>query len=319
MIRPAMRLQSPTRVTTGFFDATPLLADPAALRLRAAEDGFLFFRQFLPAKPLWELRRQILDVVNRHGWILAGTEVMDAMADRDAVAASDERDRSLRAIGVTKDAYREIQRLELFHAIPHQPRLLQMYELLFQAKVLPHPRHIARVLLPAPSFTPTAPHQDYVYIHGTHRFWTCWFPLGDVPLALGGLSVLRGSHQEPVLDVMRSTGAGGLEAILCGKDYEWVQDDYRCGDMITFTSHTVHKGLPNQMVDRIRLSCDIRYQPADEDVEEHSLQPHLNVATWDELYTGWTNPQIQYYWKQKPLKVTVATGPTVDIKERRPC
>lgn len=78
---------------------------------------------------------------------------------------------------------------------------------------------------------------------------------------------------------MRGPGAGGLDAILCGKDYEWGQDDYRCGDMITFTSHTVHKGLPNQIGNRIRISCDIRCQPADEEVEEHSLQPHRNVGT----------------------------------------
>ena len=309
-------LQPPNKVVTGFTDSTPLLKDAVALRARAEEDGFLFFRSFLPVEPLWELRRQVLGIVQRHGWLQAGTELMDGVADRDAVAATDARDKTLSSIGVTVAAYREIQRLELFHSIPHHPKLIALYANLFQAEVLPHPRHIARVLLPAPSFAPTPPHQDYIYIHGTHRFWTCWFPIGDVPVSLGGLSMLRGSHREPVLDVVRGRGAGGLEAILCGKDYTWVQDDYRCGDIITFPSHTVHKGLPNQLGDRIRLSCDIRYQPADEEIEERSLKPHMDVATWDELYQGWQNNNLKYYWRKRALNLCPPSP--VNVRER-PC
>jgi hypothetical protein len=312
----AATLAPPTEVVTGFADSTPLLGDAAALRARAETDGFLFFRGFLPTEPLWELRRQILQIVQRYGWLRRDAELMDGVADLDAVAASDARDKTLYSIGVTAAAYRDIQRLELFHAIPHHPKLIALYEKLFQTEVLPHPRHIARVLLPAPSFAPTPPHQDYIYIHGTHRFWTCWFPLGDVPVDLGGLSLLRGSHREPVLDVVRGRGAGGLEAILCGKDYTWVQDDYRCGDIITFPSHAVHKGLPNQQGAKIRLSCDIRYQPANEEIEERSLQPHMGVATWDELYQGWQNDDLKYYWRKRQLKLCLPTP--ANIRER-PC
>jgi hypothetical protein len=309
-------LKSPTKVANGFTDSTPLLANPTALRDRAEEDGFLFFRSFLPVEPLWELRRQILGIVQRYGWLRSDTPLMEGVADLDAVAASDARDKSLYAIGVTQDAYRDIQRLELFHTIPHHPKLIALYQQLFQAEVLPHPRHIARVLLPSPSFAPTPPHQDYIYIHGTHRFWTCWFPLGDVPVGLGGLSILRGSHREAVLDVVRGRGAGGLEAILCGKDYTWVQDDYRCGDIITFPSHTVHKGLPNNQGAKIRLSCDIRYQPAKEEIEERSLEPHMGVASWEELYRGWQNENLKFYWRKRQLKLCPPTP--ANIRER-PC
>jgi hypothetical protein len=309
-------LVPPTKVATGFTDSTPLLNDPARLQARAEEDGFLFFRSFLPTEPLWELRRQILEIVQRYGWLRSDTPLMEGVADLDAVAASDARDKSLYAIGVTQDAYRDIQRLELFHTIPHHPKLIALYESLFQAEVLPHPRHIARVLLPSPSFAPTPPHQDYIYIHGTHRFWTCWFPLGDVPVDLGGLSMLRGSHREAVLDVARGRGAGGLEAILCGKDYTWMQDDYRCGDIITFPSHTVHKGLPNHQGAKIRLSCDIRYQPATEEIEERSLQPHFAVAPWEELYKGWKNEDLKFYRRKCPLNLCPPSR--VNIRER-PC
>ena len=315
-MNPASISPAPTNVSVGFTDSTSLLADPDALRARANEDGFLFFRQFLPTEPLIELRRKILDIVKKYDWLKEGTDLMEGVADLEAVAASNVRDKTLSFIGVTADAYHDIQSLELFHTIPHHPKLLALFEKLFQSKVLPHPRHIARVLLPTPNFAPTPAHQDYIYIQGTHQFWTCWFPLGDVPLKLGGLSMLQGSNREPVLDVVSGRGAGGFESILCGKDYTWVQDDYRCGDIIVFPSHTVHKGQPNQLGDRIRISCDIRYQPVDAEIDESSLKPHMDMVTWEELYKGWENDALKYYWKKTELKLSPWDHSLLKGKER---
>ncbi len=290
-------LAPPTRVISGFTDSSDLLDNPEQLQARAAEDGYLFFRNFLPGESLLELRRQIVDILDRHGWIKKGTDPMEAQADREAIARSDAEDRSLYAIGVTAAAYREIQSLELFHRLPHHPKLISLYQSLLGEAVLPHPRHIARVLLPSPSYAPTPPHQDYIYIQGTHNFWTLWFPLGDCPVELGGLSVLKGSHREPVLDVFEARGAGGKESNLCGKDYTWVQDDYALGDILTFPSHMVHRGLPTQQPDRIRISLDIRYQSAHEPIDASSLLPHMNVTTWEEIYRNWERKDLQYYWK----------------------
>ena len=307
----------PTRVSAETFaDSTALLGQPEALRARADADGFLYFKQLLPREPLLELRRQVLQVVDDHGWIKAGTKLIDGIADLDAVARTDGEDASLARIGITAAAYRQGQGLELLHLLPHHPKILSLYSMLWGEDVLPHPRHIARVLLPAPSAAPTPPHQDYIYIQGAHAFWTLWFPLGDCPTELGGLSILRGSHREPVLDVVAQQGAGGRESILCGKDYEWVQGDYACGDVITFPSHTVHKALPNQHRDRIRLSLDLRYQPADQPIEAKSLEPHMGVATWEELYADWQNEDLKYYWRSRSLKMSPWDGSLLQSKER---
>ena len=321
MVREYIRVNNitstaPKKIITGFIDSTPLLGSADQLRARAEEDGFLFFKQLLPKDLLLEIRRQILEIVGHHGWLQPGSDVMDGIANLDTIAQTDARDDSLKYIGVTKEAYRKIQGLELFHTIPHHPRLIALYETLLEADVLPHPRHIARVLLPAPSFAPTPPHQDYIYIQGTPRFWTLWFPLGDCPIELGGLSVLRGSHREGVLDVTNASGAGGKEVILCGKDYVWVQDNYECGDVLTFPSHMVHKGLPNQLGDRIRVSLDLRYQPADNDIEQLSLAPHMNVATWEEIYSGWKNDKLKYYWKSRDVHLSPWDGSLLQNKEK---
>jgi hypothetical protein len=289
---------------TGFTDSTDLLDSPEALRRRADEDGFLFFKRFLPTEPVLELRRQILEVVRRHGWIKSGSDLMDGLCDMEAVAAAAAGEGWVRANGLTPAAYAEVQKIELFHALPHHPKLIALYETIFGCDALPHPRHIARVLLPAPGAAPTPPHQDYIYIQGTHQFWTCWFPLGDCPIELGGLSILRGSHQEAVLDVHRAQGAGGFESILCNKAYDWIQDNYQAGDIVTFPSHTLHKGLKNQLGDRVRLSCDLRYQPAEQEIEEKSLVPHMMLGTWEDIYAGWKNPDLKYYWQKRVLKLS---------------
>ena len=296
--------KAPQQVTTGFVDSTPLLSSPDELRARADEDGFLFFKKYLPKETLFDLRGQILEIVDRYGWLKKGTERMEGIGDLDAIARDDSQDPKWKYIGVGEKAYADVQRLELFHALQHHPRLIALYETLFQTGVLPHPRAIARVLLPAPSLAPTPPHQDYVYIQGTHSFWTCWFPLGDCPMELGGLSVLRGSHREKVLDVTKAQGAGGSESLLCGLDYTWVQDDYECGDIVTFPSHMVHKSLPTQYPDRIRISNDTRYQPVSEEIQEKSLEPHLRHITWEEIYRGWKSDRLKYYWRSLPLRMS---------------
>jgi hypothetical protein len=217
---------------------------------------------------------------------------------------------------VGQDAYREIQSLELFHSLPHHPKLLALYETLFGAPAFPHPRHIARVLMPAPSLAPTPPHQDYVYIQGSHNFWTCWFPLGDCPMELGGLSMLRGSHREEVLQVTNASGVGGFESLLCDLDYTWVQDNYECGDVVIFPSHFVHKSLRCQYPDRIRISVDTRYQRFTDEIIEKSLQPHLRHLTWEEIYRDWKSDQYKYYWKSLPLRAANWDASLVNPSDR---
>ncbi len=298
-------LKPPSKVITGFTDSSPLLTDLEKLHARADEDGFLFFKGMLPKEVVLELRGQILEIVDRYGWLKKGADRMDGIGDLEAIAQDDANDPRWKYIGVGEKAYEDVQSLELFHALQHHPKLIALYEKLFHAGVLPHPRAIARVLLPAPSLAPTPPHQDYIYIQGTHNFWTCWFPLGDCPIELGGLSVLKGSHREKVLDVSAARGAGGAESHLCGLDYTWVQDDYECGDVITFPSHMVHKALPNQFRDKIRLSCDYRFQSIEEEIDPSSLAPHMASLGWDDLYRGWKNDGLKYYWKSNSLKSSV--------------
>jgi hypothetical protein len=299
-----------------FVDSTPLLNDPPALRERAEREGYLFFKRFLPGEPLLELRRQMLQICAERGWLAKGHDLMEGMIDLEALnRVGDEDMRS--DVGVSLEAYIAVQKLELFHSLPHHPNFLALYRTLFGRDVLPHPRHIARMITAHRVVAPTPSHQDYIHIQGTPNVWTCWFPLSDCPREMGGLTVLRGSHRGGVVPVKPEAGAGGLASILCPHEIDWVEGDYELGDILTFSSTTVHKALKSRHPGRIRLSCDVRFQPVDEEIHESSLQPHVEVS-WEELYRGWRNPAVQYYWRRHDMKLS-AWNPQIKWQTERIC
>ena len=299
---PAPVAELPANTPSLFVDSTSLLHHPEELRARAIRDGYLFFKQLLPKEPLLELRRQMLTICGERGWLAPGHDLMDGFIDVDALNRIP-NDRMRRDIGISEEGYLAVQKLELFHSLPHHPKLIAVYQALFGKEVLPHPRHIARMITAQKDMHPTPPHQDFIHIQGTENVWTCWFPLGDCPREMGGLTVLRSSNQNGVIPIHRALGAGEMSVTLCARENDWVEGDYELGDVLTFSSHTVHKALKSQHPERIRLSCDVRFQPADEPIHEASLLPHLG-ATWDQLYEGWQNPDVQYYWKKHNLQLS---------------
>jgi hypothetical protein len=286
-------------VSAGFIDSTRIKENPEALKRRAEEEGYLYFRQLLPKDVLLKLRLQILSICKSYGWIEENTALGDGIGNLENIRRLFDRAGAKRGVGVSLEAYADVQRLELFHSLAHHPNLMSIYRRLLGAEALPHPRNIARVMLPDPGLAPTPPHQDFIHIQGTTKVWTCWFPLGDCPRELGGLAILRGSHKSGLLPVKEADGAGGLESWLCSTDYEWLEHDYEMGDVLTFSSYTVHKALPNTMGNRIRLSCDYRYQNAREAIERKSLEPHYQVTTWEDIYRNWQSDLLKFYWRKK--------------------
>ena len=282
-------------------DVTSLLEDPSALRGRGRRDGLLFFRGLLPRKDVLEVRRDMLGVCRAQGWLKPGAAGSQGRCNLDAINRIPTEE-IVRGFGVPPAVYAEAQKLESFHRIAHHPNLLRLYAVLFGKPVFAHPRNIVRIILPHAHVAPTPAHQDFVHVQGATNTWTCWFPLGDCPVALGGLAVLRRSHLKGIRHLSPALGAGEAESQICSNEREWVQGDFLAGDVLTFPSLTVHKALPNQMGDRLRLSCDFRYQPIDEPIEERSLRVHGDVVSWEEIYAGWKDDRLKYYWKgQTPV------------------
>jgi ectoine hydroxylase-related dioxygenase (phytanoyl-CoA dioxygenase family) len=288
-------------ITIGFTNSTPILDDPEALKAQAEEDGYLYFKNLIPKDLIIQIRKQFLEVLDEYGWMDGSRPLEEGYVNQAAIDAEDPDAMTNQGVGMHVEAYQKIQKVELFHELPHHPNIINLYRNLLGGEVIPHPRHIARLLLPAAFNSPTPPHQDYIHIQGTKNVWTMWIPLGDCPRELGNLSVIRGSHKDGLLPVAAAQGAGGLEAHLCAGDYEWMEGDYEAGDAITFPSLTVHRGIAPQINDRVRLSLDYRFQRVDEEMDRGSLDTHGGIIAWEEVYKGWKNKDIQYYWKNYDL------------------
>ncbi|NBD28313.1 phytanoyl-CoA dioxygenase family protein [Paenibacillus glycinis] len=284
--------------TRAFEDATPLLSRPEELRRVAAEKGYLFFKHFFARDEIMAMRCLLLGVLQEEGLLDPGKPLLDGIGNQPAIDGLQPEEINWNGIGTTQQVYRKVQKLEAFHAFAHHPKMLAMFGGLFGERAFPHPRNIARIMLPSEALKVTPPHQDFLHIQGSADTWTCWAPVGDVPRSLGGLSILEGSNNAGLLGVTAAEGAGGLETILCNLGYEWAEGDYEAGDMVVFHSLTVHKALPNRHPGRVRLSLDLRYQPASQPIENASLMPH-GPFEWDELYEGWTREDLMYYWKRE--------------------
>ncbi|MDP7447212.1 MAG: phytanoyl-CoA dioxygenase family protein [Candidatus Latescibacteria bacterium] len=280
-----------------FLDSTALLADPAALRRRGDELGYLFFPGLLDTGPVLSLRQRVLEICRDHRWIAPGSDPATGIARTDDLIIESTGDPRWQAF------YDEAQKLRQFHALALDPAILSTLEVLFDEPVLAHPRNILRVIFPRSATHSTPPHQDHFYIGGSADTWTCWFPLGDCPVELGSLAVVPGSHHTGFLDVHEAQGAGG-RAVEVDEDSVWAGGDLACGDVLFLHSLVIHQGRDNQ-TDRLRLSCDFRYQPRSHPVREDSLAPHMNWLTWDEIYAGWAaDDPLRAYWQDWDLDIT---------------
>lgn len=275
------------------------LADAGELRRRIAEDGYLFFRRLEDPNLLWDLRLQILRVCQEGGWLQAGSTLSEGVADVSRRCA--EGDVEYLAV------YNHVQKLEAFHRAAHWPVVVDLIERIVGEPVLVHPSKVARLWFPQYTLHTTPAHQDFVHFQGTYDTYTCWTPLGDCPVALGGLAVLPGTHQQrAVFDHRFSLGAGGLRVDPARLEGDWLSTDYELGDALIFHSLLLHQALPNLTPDRLRISLDNRYQARSQPIAEHQLRPHLSRVsglTWEEVYAGWHARDLQYYWRDLDLAV----------------
>lgn len=288
-----------SRTTAELRPANDALADAEELRRRLNTDGYLFFRRLQDPDKLLALRRDITGVLMQGGWLQPGTDPMAGIARPGAQCTEGDLEYT--------EVYHQVYRLESFHRSGHWPEVLNLIAKLAGEPVLPHPQKIARLWFPKYTEHTTPTHQDFVHFQGSYDTYTCWAPVGDCPIELGGLAVLAGSHRlRAIRDHHFSLGAGGLAVDEARLEGRWLSTDYQIGDSLVFNSLMVHQALPNLSEDRLRISLDNRYQHAGLPIAEHMLQPHLqglHPLSWEEVYAGWQSDELKYYWKKHDLQV----------------
>ena len=278
-----------------FTDSTELLGDPEALRARFGQDGYLFLRGVVDDDAVAALHEQVSGVCAAHGWFRPGTDPKKGVTAVEPCVEGEDRYFAV---------YDDVQRLEAFHALPHHPSVHRVMAALLGDTAFPHPLSIARLVFPGNESWTTPPHQDFPNNQGTPELYACWVPLADCPVELGSLSIMAGSHKRGMAPLEFSLGAGNRQARVDERfdGLGWVGGDFARGDAVVFHSLTLHRALPNT-TDRMRLSVDYRFQREGETLTDGCLEPHFARLTWDEIYDGWTDEDLRWYWLRKRYTV----------------
>ena len=252
--------------------ADELLDRPEELRDAFERDGYLFFRGVLD--------RAEVDRV-------AG-DLLAAMRAEDLVEPPADGRQPARWSGRQLDAIDD----RGFYEVPYYPELIdtettqRFLRRVFGEPVFTFRSLTVRYALPADDRHISLPHQDHFFIRHTAAFRTLWVPLLPTEPAGGALAVAAGSHraglrrheETDVLSyVLKGRRQRGLP--LADVPQPWHTTTYRPGDALIFHSHTLHWALPNES-DSVRLSVDVRCQPAS---EPRSWQSRTTLAEQREL------------------------------------
>jgi ectoine hydroxylase-related dioxygenase (phytanoyl-CoA dioxygenase family) len=276
-----------------FTDSTALRDRPDALTARLNVDGYLLVRQVLPTDAVTAVRQHVLTTAGAAGWLRP-----DGTADTG------------RAVWDPEPAYRAVHRRmwtdRSVHALMHHPHLLTLVSgLLGTRDVLVHPRKVLRAVHPRPVAAPGDGgwHQDWPEIQGSPETLTIWTPLAPAAPGTGALAVVPSSHRNGVLRLRLAATAVGWEAEVRPDIIH--TGTVQPGDVLVFTSRTVHRGTSNQG-DSLRLSLDVRYQRTTDPINETCLQLRDEPYGWDSVYEQWPNGStdpLAHYWKNLPLTV----------------
>jgi hypothetical protein len=250
-----------------------ILHDPAALRERFAQEGYLYVPGFFERDPIRAARAEFVRRLQSFGGL-------DPAYPPDAAVPSGKL--SIPPRGMTSDN-------QPLRDVVFSERLRAFYERLLGGACRHYDHIWTRMVAPGHG---TSPHCDMVYMgRGTQGVMTAWIPYGDVSLELGGLMILEGSHrQEERLrnylssDVdtycanhgpyryksgQLSSNPVRLREKLGGR---WLTTSFRMGDLLTFGMKTVHASLDNG-ANAYRLSTDTRYQLASEPIDPRWVGP----------------------------------------------
>ena len=244
-------------------DSTEALDDIGELRRRIAADGYLLLRGLIDRDAVLEARRAVLEHLQGQKALVAGTPLMEGVMPRAG-----------RSVGVGRTAHRpEVLR------VLEGPELQSFYRRFYGEEPATYDHKWLRAV---GNEKFTGSHMDVVYMgRGSERVNTVWIPFGDIPIAQGTLVVCEASHRLDSFARMRETyGRSDVDRdrtegwfsedpveIRDRFGGRWLTADVRAGDVITFGLYTLH-GSTNNTTNRFRLSCDVRFQPASEPMDE---------------------------------------------------
>lgn len=238
--------------THPFVDSTPLLGDARALHARAHDQGYLYLRSLFTDEEVAPVRALVRTLCVEHGWVLP-----DPANPPSARAAPDAY---FQGRGWDDPRFADVQRR--FSASPITRRFITEARLMDILRAIwgepgdvSDANHVWVKLPGSPEHT-TRPHQDTFYLPTCPRMWSVWYPIAHTPLDVGPLAVIPGSHRREYQHI------SAFEGIDIPRDTAWHTQGVRSGDVVLFHATTVHCAWSNVSEQGVRMSLDIRYEPA---------------------------------------------------------
>jgi hypothetical protein len=248
--------------------------DPLALRAAFEHDGYVFLRGCLPEHDVLDVRARILTRLHELGWIESPYSATPTAGFTTSIGEESYWPGLSAVLGIPAVA-----------ALTDHPALTTVLECLYGEPALRQPRRVPRMIFPRPNpWSEMAAHQDHTYIQGSLDAVTAWIPFGDCLREDGSLEVLRGSHCDGWREIFGGGRVRCASTPVDNTSSSWRGTDYRVGDVLLFTSLTVHRARPNAS-SRIRLSMDCRFQPRASKFCDAVLEPafYPHVGAWKEL------------------------------------
>lgn len=243
---PAERQVSP------FEESSYLLGDPDGIRAVAEDRGYVHFRALIPETLIAPVRAFSREAFSKFGWVHAdqgNTPEMKAVAGAKLSARGwDDRDWVQFQLEFCKHAD--------FLALAEAPVVTEILEAILAEPVWLASMNFCWIQLPGSPEQTTLPHQDQWYLPRCDSMWTLWVPLVNMSLDVGPLGVVPGSQRRPVKD--HFTAFSGLQV---EPKVTWASNDVRAGDVVFFSSRTIHCAWSNVSPTLAQVSAEIRYEP----------------------------------------------------------
>ncbi|MCA9050512.1 MAG: phytanoyl-CoA dioxygenase family protein [Planctomycetaceae bacterium] len=281
-------------------ESQDILGHADALRERMQQDGYLFFRGLLDPRDVLEARHEILLKFAVIGEIDPCHPVDDAIHSR-----SDALEK------VNLRAFTQSVRDGLaYRRVVHHERIMNFY-----AEFLGEPARCfdfrwPRFVRPGEG---CGLHCDGPYMNrASQRIYTCWIPLGNVSMTEGALMVLEhGPRHAELLKNYLAKDADrekiewlSTNPVALRENFgtRWLSADFRAGDVLCFSMHTVHGALDNRSpTGRCRLSSDSRYQPAADPADGRWNGSSPEAHGYDKVFFPglgqWKNREFRDEWK----------------------
>lgn len=267
-------------------ESNDILDNPAALRERMKEDGYLLIRSLHDKESVHTARLQILEKLNDKGMLAPDKPLMDGVYNVDYPEPT-----TTGSMG-----NKHLTQLDAFKTVVEGTLILDFFKLFLGGEVRTFDFKWLRTAGPGSS---SPIHYDIVFMgRGTQNLFSCWTPFGDVSLDMGPIVFCLGSHK---FEKVRQTyGQADVDRDLIEGHFsenpfdivekfggEWATTTFKMGDVVIFNMFLMHASLVNTS-NKIRITADTRYQLASEPV--------------DERWIG-DKPIGHYTWKQPDAKI----------------